>query len=347
MIWNSWVLSLIIGQIGIVIVNAFAFISALQILRRWDTSSYNPEQINLERKSELVATIVSWSLFFEILSLIVFERTNDSLVPFIPGAMCPIGVLGQNAFWGYSTLYIKIIGVFVYGLWIVIHHIDIDIEGFPLTLLKNIYTLILFPFLLIDISFQIVYFSKLDPNVITSCCGVVFEPGGGQSYASSVASLPPEITRWLVGLYFIGFITLSLALKLELKVWGRTLYSLFSAVGFFLGIAGVISFASPYIHQMPALHCPFCILKREYYYYGYLIYIPLFTASSLGIFPGLLNLLFGRYPHARKRIEASQINMIRASRISWIVFIITIFLPMVSYLFQTGGIDLFFGQGFQ
>ncbi len=346
MIWNSWVLSLIIGQIGIVLINAVAFVSALKIIRKWDTSSYDPEQIDLERRSELVATIVSWSLVFGILSLIVFERTNDSLVPFIPGAMCPIGVLGQNEFWGYATLYLKIAGVFVYGLWIVINRIDTDVEGFPLTRLKNAYTLALFPFLLLDVSFQVVYFCKLDPNVITSCCGVVFEPGGGQSYASSVASLPPESTRWLVGIYFAVFLALSRTMRFEAKTWGKTLHALLSAVGFFLGMAGVIAFASPYIHQMPALHCPFCILQREYYHYGYCIYLPLFLASLLGVVPGVLNLLLKRYPGARGRIERSQIRMIRFSRISWLVFLVMIFLPMVFYLVQTGGIDLFFGQGF-
>jgi len=345
-IWNSWVLSLIIGQIGIVLINAVAFVSALKIIRRWDTSSYDPGQIDLERRSELVAIIVSWSLVSGILSLIVFERTNDSLVPFIPGAMCPIGVLGQNEFWGYAALYTKIAGVFVYGLWIVLNRIDADVEGFPLTRLKNAYTLALFPFLLLDVSFQVAYFSKLDPNVITSCCGVVFEPGGGQSYASSVASLPPESTRWLVGIYFAVFLALSRAISFEKMVWGRTLHALFSAAGFFLGMAGVIAFASPYIHQMPALHCPFCILQSEYHHYGYGIYIPLFLASLLGIFPGVLNLLLKHYPSAKERIERSQIGMIRLSRIAWLAFLVMIFLPMVFYLVQTGGIDLFFGQGF-
>lgn len=347
MIWNSWVLSLIIGQIGIVAINAVAFVSAIRIIRKWDISSYDPEQIDLERRSELVATIVSWSLFFSIISLIVFERTNNSLVPFIPGAMCPIGVLGQNDFWGYATLYIKIVGVFVYGFWIAIHSIDIDVEGFPLTILKNFYTLVLFPYLLLDVSFQAIYFYKLDPNVITSCCGVVFEPGGGQSYASSVASLPPESTRWLVGGYFLGLVVLSKTLKCEVKKWCKAAYSILSLGGFFLAIAGVIAFASPYLHQMPALHCPFCILMKEMYYYGYVIYIPLFAASLLGVFPGILNVLLDRYPSARRRIEASQIRMIRFSRLSWIAFLVAIFLPMVSYLYQTGGIDLFFGQSFR
>ena len=347
MIWNSWVLSLIIGQLAVVAVNTVAFVNALKITWRWDTESYAPEQLELERRSELITTIISWSLLFEVLSLIVFERTTNSLVPFIPGAMCPIGVLGQNPFWGYSTLYIKILGIFVYGWWVVTNHIDIMVEGFPLTPLKNKYILILFPFLLLDVTFQIVYFSKLDPNVITSCCGVIFEPGGGQSYASSVASLPPKITRWILGFYFFCFFAFSRYMRWEKRGWGKVLHSLFSATGFFLGIASVIAFAGPYIEQMPAVHCPFCILKREFYHYGYAIYIPLFMATYLGFCPGTLNPLIKRYPTAASQIEKTQTKMIQLSIIFWISFLITIYLPMVNYLLQTGGVDLFFGQSFR
>lgn len=346
MILNSWVLALMIGQIGVFAINGVAFINAIKIIKKWDIRSFHPEQLELERRSELISTIISWSLVFEIFSLIVFERTADSLAPFIPGAMCPVGVLGSNR-WGYPTLFIKMIGLFVYGWWLVIHYIDIRIEGFPLTLLKNRYGLILFPFLFIDVFFQFIFFSSLDPSVITSCCGVVFEPGGGQSYASSVASLPPEMTRWVLGLYGLGFWGLSLGLRWEMKRWSRTVHALASLSGFFLGIAAVIAFTAPYIYQMPALHCPFCIMKPENYYFGYLVYSPLFIATFFGLCSGSLNLLHRRYDQAINLIEETQIKMIRLSRMFWILFLTIAFLPMMIYLWHTGGTDLFFGQSFQ
>jgi len=345
MIWNSWILTLIIGQFGIVAINGVAFINAVKIIKSWNTSSFQPQQLELERRSELISTIISWSLIFQIFSLVVFERTNDSLAPFIPGAMCPIGVLGSNR-WGYPALFIKIIGLFVYGWWLVIQHIDIRIEGFPLTLLKNKYGLILFPFLIIDITIQVIFFSRLDPSVITSCCGVVFEPGGGQSYASSVASLPPEMTRWFLGLYGLGFWGLSLGLRWEMKRWSRTVHALACLLGFFLGIAAVIAFTAPYIYQMPALHCPFCIMKPESYYFGYIVYPPLFIATFFGLCSGSLNLLHRRYAKAVNLIEETQIKMTRLSRMFWILFLVIAFVPMIYYLWNSGGTDLFFGQSF-
>ncbi len=345
MIWNAWVLALLIGQVGILLVNAVAFVNAVGIVRRWDVRSYAPEQLELERRSELIATIISWSLIFECLSLVVYELTARTLTPFIPGAMCAIGVFGADP-WGYPALYVKIFGLFVYGFWVVLHHIDTHVEGFPLTRLKNAYGLVLFPYLVLDIVLQVLFFVHLDPSVITSCCGVVFEVGG-QSYASSVASLPPRETRWLLAGFLTGFLALSYLLKWERKRRGTVAHSLLSAVGFFLGIAAVIAFTAPYVYQMPALHCPFCILKRENGCVGYLFYFPLFLATFFGVIPGVLNLLIPRYPGAAPAIEAVQRAMVRWSRRFWIAFGVAAFAPMVVYLWRSGGVDLFFGQSFR
>ncbi len=345
MIWNAWVLALMIGQIGILCVNAVAFLNALRIVRRWDVRSYAPEQLELERRSELIATIISWSLLFEILSLVVFELTARTLTPFIPGAMCAIGVFGADA-WGYPSLYVKILGLFVYGFWVVLHHIDENVEGFPLTRFKNTYGLFLFPYLVLDVTLQFLFFIHLDPNVITSCCGVVFEVGG-QSYASSVASLPPRETRWILVGYLGGFLFLSYVFRWEARRIGRLLHGFFSTIGFFLGIAAIIAFTAPYVYQMPALHCPFCILKRENFCVGYLFYLPLFLAAFFGITPGVLNPLLRRYPKAQWEIATVQTRMIRWSRIFWILFMVAAFMPMIVFLVRSGGIDLFFGQSFR
>jgi hypothetical protein len=51
-----------------------------------------------------------------------------------------------------------------------------------------------------------------------------------------------------------------------------------------VALAGIIAFVSLYIYEDPRHHCPFCLLKAEYGYLGYALYLPLFaaTAASLG-----------------------------------------------------------------
>ena len=96
--------SLIIGQLSIIAINVTAFFNALGVVRKWDTASLAPEQLELEHRSELISTIVLWSLVFQILSLVVFEITVRSLAPFIPGAMCTTGTL-QAHYLGWPILF--------------------------------------------------------------------------------------------------------------------------------------------------------------------------------------------------------------------------------------------------
>ena len=61
-----------------------------------------------------------------------------------------------------------------------------------------------------------------------------------------------------------------------------------SPVGFAATIAGILSFVSLYIYEHPNHHCPFCILKPEYGYQGYWLYVPLFGATAAGLAAGAI-----------------------------------------------------------
>ena len=68
----------------------------------------------------------------------------------------------------------------------------------------------------------------------------------------------------------------------------------------------MLSFISLYIYEHPHHHCPFCILKPEYDYQGYWLYLPLFTATAAGLGAGALQ------PFARVRSLASVIPGVSA-----------------------------------
>ena len=102
MIWNSWVLGLIIGQLATATINAVAFANAWKIVLNWDTKSMSGLQLDLEHRSELISTIVSCTLLFQAFSLMVFEITARSLAPFVPGAMCTVGILELSLWDGRS-----------------------------------------------------------------------------------------------------------------------------------------------------------------------------------------------------------------------------------------------------
>jgi hypothetical protein len=342
MIWNAWVLGLIIGQIAIAAINAAAFFNAIKIVRRWDTASLAPVQLELEHRSELIATIVSWSLLFQIFSLLVFEITARSLAPFIPGAMCTVGSLQAHNL-GWPILFLKMGALYLYGWWIVINHVDLQLEGFLLTRLKSWYMIVLFPLLAADLIMQIIYFTGLDPSVISSCCGVIFEVQG-EGFGSSVASLPPKLTRTLLLYSLAILIVLSYAMRWENKAAGKLAYALGSGIELVLGIAGIVAFVAPYVYMMPALHCPFIFLDQEHFNYGYLVYIPLFAASFLGVSLAVLAAVEWKFPAARLATRPLGAIFLKYSRVFWVVFLITAYAPVFKFWIDTGGgSDLFQG----
>ncbi|MDQ7783498.1 MAG: hypothetical protein RDU20_11505 [Desulfomonilaceae bacterium] len=340
MIWNAWVLGLIIGQTATAAINAVAFANALRIVHNWDTRSTLPMQLDLEHRSELIATIVSCSLLFQVFSLMVFEITARSLAPFVPGAMCTVGILEAQPL-GWPVLFIKMAALFLYGWWIVLNHLDNQVEGFLLTILKSWYLIALFPLIVIDLLLQIAFFTHLDPAVITSCCGVVFEVEG-EGFGSSVASLSPKHT--MLGL--AGLLTVLLIFPLVLRrrstQAGCIAYALGSAAGLVLGIAGVVAFVAPYVYMMPALHCPFIFLDEEHFNYGYLVYLPLFAASFLGTSVGILVAIERRFPFLAAVSHTIRMRFVWTSGLLWAAFLAAAYGPVIKFLIATGGTaDLF------
>ena len=68
-------------------------------------------------------------------------------------------------------------------------------------------------------------------------------------------------------------------------------------------LRGIIDFLSLYIYEHPHHHCPFCILKPEYGYRGYALYLPLLLAVACGLGVGVLQIL-PRPPSLAARLPA-------------------------------------------
>jgi len=340
MIWNGWVLGLIIGQLAVAAINVAAFFNAVKIVRHWDTGTMSGLQLELEHRSELIATIVSWTLLFQMFSLAVFEITARSLAPFVPGAMCTVGILNSQIL-GWPVLFLKMAALYLYGWWIVLHHVDKQVEGFPLTRLKSWYLIVLLPVVLVDLLMQIGFFMGLDPSVITSCCGVVFEVQG-EGFGSSVASLPPKLTMGgLVGLVTILALS-SLLMRRKITQCNCIAFASGSAGALLLGIAGVISFVAPHVYMMPALHCPFIFLDEEHLNYGYVVYLPLFAASFVGMSAGVLAVIERHFQALATVSHGIETQYIRWSGLLWMVFLAAAYGPVIKFWIATGGkADLF------
>jgi len=281
MFLNSWSLGLTLAGLIVLVLAVFACRTAIRVLRFWNPSSDSSLQIKLENEIWLASTLVEYGLGFQILTLILFVLAADTFCQVIVGAMCATGALLANNY-GMPALLVKIAGVFLYGFWIVLHKLDICSASYPLVKVKYIYLLLILPLLLADITLQTLYIANLSPDIITSCCAVVFgssnETGGNLLEGFSQSSLL---------LLYYGSIIVLLGLGcILLKRWLLPVAAVFSGGWlWFSGLAtvAIITVFSSYIYAMPYHHCPFCILKPEYHYIGFALYFTLIPASFFGL----------------------------------------------------------------
>ena len=160
-----------------------------------------------------------------------------------------------------------------------------------------------------DLILQIRYFTGLDPEIITSCCGALFSESGS-TLASEVASLP--VLPMLVAFYGVVFLFLGAGITclVSLSRLLRFLLAGMSLLILAVSLASIVSFLSLYVYELPTHHCPFDMLQGQYGYIGYPIYLFLFSAVFFGMLPGLFQPL---------RREPSLADLIADSEVRWSV----------------------------
>ena len=323
MFLNSWSLGLSLSSLIVLFLGIMACRTAVRVLRFWDPASDGNRQIRLENEIWLASTLVEYALVFQIITLILFVLAADHFCKVIVGAMCATGALLANS-WGVPALLVKLAGVFLYGFWIVLHHLDISSETYPLVRIKYFYLIFLAPLLLADITLQTLYIAKLNPDIITSCCAVVFGATANESQ-----NLLGSVNQGAMLTLFYGTIGSLLIIGIIiLRSWRQATASLFSLIWlFFLGLAtvAVISVFSSYIYAMPFHHCPFCILKPEYYYIGFPIYGSLIGAGFFGISSAAVE------PFKRKKDLAAEVTRYQTLAVKASLFLLMVFTVLCSY----------------
>jgi hypothetical protein len=281
MFLNSWSIALVICSLVVLFLMVLAARSGVRVLLFWDPESDSNRQILLENEIWLTSTLVECALAVQILSLLVFVLAADYFSNSIAGAMCATGSLLANDF-GVPALLVKIGGVFFYGFWIVLHRIDICSEKYPLVRVKYVYLLLLLPLLILDITLVMLFIGGLEPDIITSCCAVVFgdAAGGGTNLLTGLTH------GTSISLFYTTTVVLILAggvLIFQWRLWAGLVFGSCWLWYFVLSLMVITTVFSPYIYAMPFHKCPFCILKPEYYYIGFLIYSTLFVGAFFGM----------------------------------------------------------------
>jgi hypothetical protein len=284
MILHPGILALLVGSCIVFVMMFYGSVQGISIISGWDFQSSSAHQLDLERRTYLISSIMKYALGFEVLSTLLFIYTVDDIHNLFVGAMCATGSLNANPI-GWYALYSKIIVFFGAALWIVLNNLDQNAEDFPL--IRQKYAALIFITFLIglDLFFEMRYFLGLSPEVITSCCGSLFSVASA-GMAGELSSLGIRPMIWTFYTTVIIFFAAALVCMKSRRAFLRYIVSVLSIVLFGISIAAIVSFISLYIYELPSHHCPFDIFQRPYYFIGYPIYISLFCGVLFGLLPG-------------------------------------------------------------
>ena len=289
MLADPWAIALLVTGGFALFLLAGASHTAWRVVRHWNPEEDSRRQIALENETWLAALLVRHALLLQIFSLVLLLAAASSFATVLAGAMCAAGAFAANSY-GLPALAVKILAVFAYGLWLVLHGLDLRSEHSPLVRRKFGLLLLLGPLLLVDNGLTALYLVNLEPDIVTSCCGVLFSPpeSDGQSLSAALSS-PLTLPAFLI-----------LAAALLLAAWlGQrhphrpspaldTLLALGSPLFLVLALAVVTFEVSPYIYGLPAHRCPFDLFDRASRFIGFPLYASLFLATFAGTSSGVV-----------------------------------------------------------
>lgn len=248
------------------------------LLRRWDLSSSGEGQLELERRTYLVSTLVGYALMMELGTLVLYVYTAEDLHGLFVGAMCAAGTLNVGQF-GYATLGIKLGSFLACSMWLVLNYLDAQAPDYPLTKIKYALMLLIAPLVLAEAVLGAMYLLGLKADVITSCCGTLFSSAQGEVEATPHAAAALDAWVALANVLYIAS-TLWYILVTKRGWWALGLGAMAATAA---GLWGATYIISPYLYELPTHNCPFCMLKAEYHYIGYALYAALLGAGAAGL----------------------------------------------------------------
>jgi len=274
------VLAILILNLIFALFSLIAFVLAVRIFFKWDLNATTKLQYSLEKQSFLTATIIKYIFAIKLPLFLFFIFTLDNISDLLTGAMCAAGVVDATEYGTYLFI-LKIINIYLFGFWLVLHYLDIKSKELKYTKIKFGFFIIIFLLFLIELILESIMFNSIDIDKMVSCCGTLYS-SSATSYISNIFLIQTPI---LLSLFYGNFLLIVLFYYLKQK-------ELFSLVNLFFIIISLISlilFFGTYIYELPTHHCPFCFLQKDYYYVGYLIYTLLFIGTFNGLITGFIS----------------------------------------------------------
>lgn len=244
---------------------------SLKIAIFFNLDKNNEAQFRLEKLSHLFSTLIFFVLILRIIMFLFFIFTIDDLSDIIIGAMCAVGVIDAMELGNFLVIF-KLVVVYLGFFWILFYQYTQRQKTIVFMRTRAWLFLPIGVLALIEIALDLYTFFMLDPSYIASCCGILYTSG-----ADSLIAIALSLPLWVSPTIFYLNIILMLIFR------NKYAFAVLSFLLIFTALTSLIAFFGTYIYELPTHHCPFCILQKEYYYIGYILYALLFLASSFGM----------------------------------------------------------------
>lgn len=335
MLFDSWS----IGLLSCSVITIFCFLvgsrTALRVLKHWNIGSDSEQQISLEEEIYLVAVLMEFAFVVELVSVLLLVLAADHFSGMLTGAMCATGAFTANIF-GMPALLTKLLLLFLSAIWIFLHRLDISSYYYPLVKIKYFLLIGILPIVIFDGFVLYSYLEKLDPEIITSCCGVIFSDQDVDGFNLLQGSNIKGVLLWYSVITGSTILT-TLCMTKSHKIIEQNRFVIAGAniilwlLFYLLSFIVITIIVSPYVYAMPHHRCPFDLIKYPYYPVG----IPLYLFLHIGCLAGILASV-SRMVQKKQGLESQALKYSRRS--VWIsvlfllMFLVTAAWPPIKYL---------------
>jgi hypothetical protein len=309
-----------------------------KVLRYFRVARTSEGQLALERRAELVASLVEVALGATVIGLALAMIGADRMTASIRGAMCAWGVLDASP-WGMRSLAISVLAALGCALWIAVHRLDLRLRRPTLTRAKFAALFVVGPLVLADLAASTAYALDLDLRVVASCCSTGLD--AARSVVSGASAGGP---RDVAAGTFVGGGAVAIAIA-ALARWrpsarSALMVGIASLVAGVAAVPAVVWWVAPHVYESPTHLCPFCLLHGEALGIGWALFAAIFAATALGLSAGLTGAL-ERASGEPETARAMESRLAGAAGIAWAIALAIAIAPVARWTLASGGASLF------
>jgi len=338
---DPWILARLVMGVAVSLLLVHAVRVAVRVLRHWRVGQTSEGQVALERRAELVATIVQAALVIAIGSLALTVLVADRLTGSIRGAMCAWGVL-SSAQWGFAAVATSALAATVCALWVILHRLDLSLRTPRLTRAKFLGLLVVAPVVWIDLIATARFAFALDLDVVASCCSTTLDSGVAALGATDVghARTTVALLATAAAVATIGAAAWARRAPGAASAWTAAVSSL---VAFALSLPAVLYYVAPHVYETPHHLCPFCLLRSDVGGIGWPLFGAIFLGTVLGAGLGVVE-ASRRASGEPEQASALERKLARWMGAAWLTALVVAAYPVARFALVSQGASLFGGS---